>query len=239
MLISRLFIIFLYLLIPPTVFGNPPDINEIFLNVKKEYKGLKSFYMHVDFINVHGPQILYDYFQKGQDVKVLWSTSRNETRENLLYGYIKNGKIIEDVPIIPLTLQDFTNPEIVLYLMNLEKNKISYEYVDHIPCVVMGNTNKIYVDIENFVIRKKIIEGKEYLFKDFVHIGNYFLPHKIEIKCGEERYIGQIVWKKINREEEIHYTSPVKKRIGGIKSDENTPPILKCLPMATSSFGFR
>ncbi|WP_459877377.1 hypothetical protein [Desulfothermus naphthae] len=214
-------------------------MKEIFINIKKEYKGLKSFYMHVDFINLDGRHISYDYLQKGQDVKILWSQSRNETRENLMYGYIKNGKIIKDVPIIPLTLQDFTNPEIMLYSMKLEKSQISYEYVDHIPCVVMGNTNKIYVDIENFVIRKKIIESKEYSFKNFVHIGNFFLPNQIEIKCGEKRYIGQIVWKEINIEEGIIYLRSKKKSRGGIKSDENMPPLLKCLPMATSSYWFK
>lgn len=214
-------------------------MKEIFINIKKEYKGLKSFYMHVDFINFDGRHISYDYLQKGQDVKILWSQSRNKTRENLMYGYIKNGKIIKDVPIIPLTLQDFIYPEIMLYSMKLEKNQISYEYVDHIPCVVMGDTNKIYVDIENFVIRKKIIDSKEYLFKDFVHIGNFFLPNKIEIKCGEKRYIGQIVWKEINIEEEINYLRSKKKSRGGIKFDENMPPLLKCLPMATSSYGFK
>ena len=239
MLITRLCITFLYLLLPAIISGKPPEMKEIFINIKKEYKGLKSFYMHVDFINFDGTHFLYDYLQKGQDVKILWSQSRNETRENLMYGYIKNGKIIKDVPIIPLTLQDFIYPEKLLYSINLEKSQISYDYVDHIPCVVMGNTNKIYVDIENFVIRKKIIENKEYLFKNFVHIGNFFLPNKIEIKCGENRYIGQIVWKEINTKDEIDYFYSKNKRRGGIKSEENMPPLLKCLPMATSSYGFK
>jgi len=232
-------ITFLYLLLPAIISGKPPEMKEIFINIKKEYKGLKSFYMHVDFINLDGRHISYDYLQKGQDVKILWSQSRNETRENLMYGYIKNGKIIKDVPIIPLTLQDFIYPEKLLYSINLEKSQISYDYVDHIPCVVMGDTNKIYVDIENFVIRKKIIDSKEYLFKDFVHIGNFFLPNKIEIKSGKKRYIGQIVWKEINMVNEIFFTSSLIKTTRIIKSEENTPPLLKCLPMATSSFKFK
>jgi len=239
LLITRLCITFLYLLLPAIISGKPPEMKEIFINIKKEYKGLKSFYMHVDFINFDGTHFLYDYLQKGQDVKILWSQSRNETRENLMYGYIKNGKIIKDVPIIPLTLQDFIYPEKLLYSINLEKSQISYDYVDHIPCVVMGDTNKIHVDIENFVIRKKIIDGNEYLFRNFVHIGNFFLPNKIEIKCGEKRYTGQIVWKEINMVKEIYYTSSGIKTTRAIKSEENIPPLLKCLPMATSSLKFK
>jgi len=38
-------------------------------------------------------------------------------------------------------------------------------------------------------------------------------------------------------EEEIDHL-PGKKTIGGIKSDENMPFLLKCLPMAKSRFGF-
>ncbi len=173
-LFLRFVLIFLCVLLPVNIFGKPPDINEIITNVQTQYKGLVSFDIGVNFPSINASTIVYRYVQKGSDVRILWGKNINGTVDCFMYGRVTNGKVIEDAPIIPLILEDFINLDKELDSMGIEKDNIYFDYVDHIPCFVIGGLDKIYVDIENFAIRKRVAHGKEYIFRDFVHIGNYF-----------------------------------------------------------------
>ncbi|GAB6887784.1 hypothetical protein JCM13304A_12820 [Desulfothermus okinawensis JCM 13304] len=231
----RFVLIFLCVLLPVNIFGKPPDINEIITNVQTQYKGLVSFDIGVNFPSINASTIVYRYVQKGSDVRILWGKNINGTVDCFMYGRVTNGKVIEDAPIIPLILEDFINLDKELDSMGIEKDNIYFDYVDHIPCFVIGGLDKIYVDIENFAIRKRVAHGKEYIFRDFVHIGNYFLPNRVEIKCGENKYSGEILWNGINSGQEIEKIDLKNKKKGG-PVPKQMPPFFKCLPMASSFF---
>jgi len=168
--------------------------SEIDTNIKKAYNGLKSFSVNI-VINIVDDQYKYFLAQDKNNVYIEWKGVNNSTS-------IKE----EDIPVIPLNIKMYTTPYDFWRSLGIDINKISYDYVNHVPCLVIGgDKNRIFIDIEHFSIRKIEINNVSYLFDDFMYIGNYYLPHKIEIVCSDSLIKGDIEWSGINQSiEKIH-----------------------------------
>lgn len=189
---------------------------DIDAKVKKEYKGLRSFSINVT-LNIIDKKYKYILSQDEKDVYIQWEGLDNGT-------YIRE----EDIPVIPLSVHLFTDPYSSWLKLGIDTTHISYEYVNHMPCLVLGDNNKIYIDIEHFSIRKIVINNISYLFSDFMYIGNYYLPQKIDIMCSDSIIKGDIEWTGINQ--------VVENRANNIRGSYAIEPLINCLPNFSQLF---
>ncbi len=228
----RSIVFLLFFFWPCYVAGKVPSAVDVAANIQKKYEGLFSFSVEVEFLTDMGAYKIC-YYQKGEDVRIRWKVRRDGKYVSILQSNFSKGMVPEGFPVLPFSLKDFTSPYKEWKTAGINTQKFSYEYITHLPCVVIGDINKVYIDIENFALRKKTINNVEYLFRNFVHIGNYFLPSNMDIKCNGHSYQGNIIWKHINKENSNLMEDTGK---GGTSLKIDEPPLFKCLPTAKELF---
>ncbi len=239
----RLGLIFFFIFsICPQTMARLPSPLDVANLISKKYKGLESFSMKVSFEDIGGGSYIAKYWQRGENWKLLWE---KKDKDNIIPLIIEDSNLdnnkklsLKKYPILPLSLQDFSDPYNDWVRWGIDVNCVSYEYVDHVPCIAIGNSlNRIFIDIENYVIRKKIINGRTYLFKDFLDVGNYLLPTIIQVKCNNGIFNGHITWEDINTLKPSVFLSPIVPiQTKGLSVFESERPcVLNCLPMATTN----
>jgi len=236
------FIFFCFFVDSWAKFPSPADVANL---ITKKYRGLVSFAVEVSFEDAKGNIYMAQYWQRKRDLKIIWKKKDRDKFVSLLIGILNSNQIktyppLKDFPVLPFSLEDFVAPYRVWNVLGLDLTVTSYDFVDHMPCVVIGGSfNKVFIDIENYVTRKKIIGNKTYLFRNFVHIGNYFFPTSVEVICEGMIFHGKIEWKNINNLSTNPFKQILKQEGGPSIMGNIEPPLFKCLPTVAVNFLYK
>ncbi len=191
------FVVVLGLWLSSVCWGGYPSPTMVASNVAKNYTGLVSFKVKIEFASpLEGVSILY--WQEGEKSKVeVLSSEENSTQICLI-------KTRKGEPWRFFSRSDFVSPYKIWREMGIDLSREEYLFFRHRPVLALGAVNStescVFVDIENMVeIKKRYTGGKEIVFDNYMDEGNYPFPSSFEIIIpGLAPLKGNLFWEMVN-----------------------------------------
>jgi len=197
-----------------------PNVNKVSEKIEKRYGSIDSLMAEISFSG-NSTSRIHVWRQSGK-WRQEW-ISKNGNSSEIVQAAIGDGrKLLATFPeksSFPLSVFHFWYPGDAYkfwQLLGINSEIMSYQFLEKTPCLVVGaeyqdlNSPQLWLHKDKYfpllVINWKKIKWN---WQEYAELGNYYLPHKVEIAFPEGKEIEMdIKWKGINTKIPKHLFDP-------------------------------
>ncbi|MFW6415503.1 MAG: hypothetical protein ACOCZ2_04220 [Thermodesulfobacteriota bacterium] len=201
-----------------------PNVMEVSEKINNRYGSMDSLKARISFSG-NSTSYIQVWRQDGK-WRQEWIGRDGNSSEIVQAAIGKDRELLASFPeksSFPLSVFHFWYPgeaSSFWQMLGINSGIMSYQFLDKTPCLVVGaeyrdfNSPQLWLHKEKYfpllVINWKKIEWK---WKEYTAVGNYYLPHKVEIDSPEGKVIKmEISWKGINSKIPEQLFNPLKFR---------------------------
>lgn len=213
--------ILILLLLPLSAGASFPEMEEIAEKVRDNYEDLSSWQVDLELEN--GSPSRIHCWRKDDLWRQEWTLDQDGSYQ-MLRAAVGSGQSMESVcppavlglPLPPLHLDWIDDPLPRWQKMDLEAERMSYQFLGERPCVVVGAKHEelgkpqVWIDIEHHVPLKLVNQqGVRWQWKDYYNLGNYPLPSVMRIEFPEkEEFQFHLDWRRVGTQIDPSFFEP-------------------------------
>lgn len=212
-----------------------PDIEEVTENIEDRYASIDSLKADISF---QGNSTLHiRIWRKDNKWRQEWISKNGNSSELVQAAIGKDRRLWASFPeksSFPLSLLHFWypgHPSKFWQMLGINKDVMSYQFMGKIPCLVIGAEYKQMDNPQLWLHKEKYFpllvinwEKIKWRWKEYAKVGNYFLPHELQIDFPEGKNIKMdIAWKGINSDvrEGLFDVQKFREKFSGVDSSMN------------------